>query len=231
MPGTVKSKLPYQFGKSYQITPNVVARTRTVFSRRMQGERQRFLADIIKTARDSLVYTIARIEANVPGINERNPPEFTDGHCFNDVFLQIFSVDIQTAEEYKLLLLIFKMTCVRMLHGLFHPLQVVDISIEYQYRNNHTPSYLGGFVRTSCNPFPSRKGPIHFNFGILHEPYRDFSLWVFLHEASHKFADTKDFVYIDPNCPWQPNLKQDPLLYNADSVSLMILRAYQLRLR
>lgn len=218
-------KLPYQLGKLYPITPNVVARTRTIFSRRMEEMSQRILADALQIAQDSLVYTIQQIALNTLGVSAENPPQFdedTEDENFTNAFISVFNVEAQTVRHYNASLLTFNTTCKRIFHGLSLPLQLIDIPISNQ------GSLVEGYVRNFNSP-PFR-GNIHIDFGIIH-PGSEWRLaHLLVHEASHKFADTFDYANFDDLERYLP-LEHELLLHNADSIARMVIGTYQARLQ
>lgn len=216
--------LPYQFGRKYRITPNLVARTRTIFSKRMQGINQQILLEALKLAQDSLIYTIGKIEFKPLISGTSNPPQYDGIESFTNAFITVFNIDVQTVSDYNTLLFTFQITCNRILHGLLLPLQLIDVRISIQDSNKV------GYVSTYRTPTYHLHGLIHINFGVI-QPNNKWRLAELLvHEASHKFADTLDYAYLH-NVNRISQLGHDLLLHNADSIARMVIRTYRARLQ
>ena len=213
---------PSQLGCSYSITSGIRARTRTIFSLRMLPGRQRRLAQAMRLARDSLVYTLGRIEVSFHRWGGQRRPEFSSEMSFDIEFKEVFNIRVHSGEQYRGFLMIFNSTCHRILHGLVQPQEIVDVNIMNQGKQ------LGGYVTNYLER--NKKGRIHLDFDELKPGAEWFVASLLIHEASHKFADTKDYAY-RTQVQLFSSMPSSVLLRNADSIAVMVSNTYQKHLR
>lgn len=218
--------LPFQLGNTYVVLPGVTAHTRTIFSRRMQGPHQQVLAASLRRARNALTYTLGRIDHTLATLGPPANPAPAGGLAANfiNVFIGRLNVAVATNADFRILLNLFKATCLAIQAGLRGPLEIVDMPIMSQGGN------VAGYVRRYGATPGAPRGRIHLEFGAL-TANNDWTVaHTIVHEASHKFAHTVDHAYAH-QIMLIANLTTPQLMNNADSVAAVVIDTYQQLLR
>lgn len=217
--------LPSQLGLTYAVMPGVSAHTRTIFSNRMGTTQREALALVVRRSRNALTYTINEIDRILAGIAaqpDAAPARHSalDPRSFIDHFKTYFNVEVQTNRELTTLLRQFRATCVLIQDGLNEHLDIVDLPIMMQGGGT------AGYVARYAGP-PVRRGRIHLDFGRLVRGREWVAAETLVHEASHKFANTRDHGYVMTPMAMLA-LDTNQAMTNADSVARVIVLPYMI---
>ena len=207
----------------------------------MNPARVRGLADALELATDALLITQNRANMNYGDVlNASAMPERKAGlpATFLLHFESRFNIEPDVVADplgrmamYLWYLDEFRQVCAEILAGLKRrPLEFVDISPRYQVNisSRYQEVPINGYVTRDAQG--DTYGRIHLDFGDIWENKIDEVARTIVHEASHKFAHTKDLAYVYQ----EVNMRELPpgrALTNADSIAQMVMDTVKLNLR